>query len=112
MTRSLLGAALLLTFTVAIGCGGNNPEARADDVLLLSGDVDDGEEKYLSLCETCHEVDGMGADAFPDIGEYLGQRPDSDFIVVMIEGPGGMPAFEGQTDQALADLLAYAKATF
>lgn len=102
---------LLVALTGLMGCPPGE-DAREDAVLALTGDVSSGASLYASRCETCHLADGTGGGAFPDIGVYLSSHDEADLVRTMIEGPGTMPSFEGSTDQELADILAYAVATF
>lgn len=104
---------ILGTLFALAACDGGTPEnSRVDDVLALTGDTTAGETSYTSLCASCHEADGMGGDAYPDLTAFVAAESEGELVEAMLEGPGSMPVFDNQDDQVLADITAYVFATF
>lgn len=99
---------MLIALGALAGCP-SEQDKRVNDVLALTGDSTAGASAYSLRCETCHEADGTGDGAFPDIGAYLASASDADFVTTMLEGPGTMPTFASSDDQELADIMAYCK---
>ena len=92
--------------------GGNVDPARIDAILAISGDTAAGETVYARCsASTCHGSDGdSGTTGSRLSGEVPGQS-DEGLIEVVIGGYETMPA-QNLSDQEMADLLAYLRATF
>ncbi|MCB9569286.1 MAG: cytochrome c [Myxococcales bacterium] len=110
--RPLIAAAAILIAAVASqACG----ESDADKILALSGNSANGGTVYTAQCAVCHMADGTGnADAnYPSLVEHAMHESDMDIVEVILEGEGAMPEFRSKlSDQEIADLLAYIRATF
>lgn len=106
--RYLLVAALL------VGCadkGGDDTAGdRIADVLALTGDEANGEALFAD-CTGCHGSDGSGGSG-PSLVEEVPEKSSEEILEYVIYGEDDMPAFDSWTDQELADLLAYLRATF
>lgn len=90
-----------------------NPRAAA--ILSLGGNAEAGEQVYLSECEPCHRVDGTGATnggIGKDLTDWLPRNEDSAAVDAILNGRTGMLAYDFLTDQEIADVLAYIRATF
>lgn len=103
-------------------------QARIDDVLALTGDVDSGAALYATHCAECHGAAGEGGSG----GALAGEGEDAEELVEVIlfgdeededeggeeeeddedeEDEGTMPAFEEVlTDQEVADIVAWLQA--
>lgn len=118
--RALMGAALAGVWLAATACGDDggdngqngtgNPEV--DAILALTGDPDAGETTYLNVCGNaiCHGADGVSGPG-GNLAVIVPDSSDAQIVTVVIEGEGSMPA-QNIEDQAVADVLAYLRATF
>ena len=86
--------------------------SRTDAILALSGDSAAGEAVFTANCTSCHPADG--SEGFgPALSEEVPEHSDEDILDQVINGEGSMPPFgDALTDQQMADLLAYLRATF
>jgi mono/diheme cytochrome c family protein len=86
---------------------------RVDMVIALTPDDAAGAGTFANYCgsSACHGTNGDSGPA-PNLSREVGERDDTELLCLILNGSGGMPAQEGLTDQQLADLLAYARATF
>ena len=109
--------------TSLLGCsdksgetGGHDHEhvhtERPADILALEGDAAAGADLYAANCAACHGADGSGGTGPALTEEVPAHESDEELLHHIIEGPGDMPSFDWMTDQQLADLLAYLRATF
>lgn len=109
---------------VAAGCGGDDEEeggsggatTPAAETAKPSGDEGgatasaDGAEVFKANCASCHTL--AAADANGSFGTNLDElKPDAATVSAQVKaGGGGMPAFEGQLDdaeiQAVSDYVA------
>lgn len=91
-------------------------DPRIDAVRALAGDAASGEQLYLAECITCHLADGTGRTnegAGKDLTDWLPRNPDAAAIDAILSGRQGMLAYDGvYSDQDVADLIAYLRATF
>jgi mono/diheme cytochrome c family protein len=90
-----------------------NPRAAA--ILTLGGNVAAGEQIYLSECESCHRVDGTGVTnggIGKDLTDWLPRNGDAAAVDAILNGRAGMLAYDFLSDQEIADVLAYVRATF
>lgn len=114
MTRTLSAFALL---TALVACNGEEPTdttdepTRTEDILSLTGDTTAGETVYTDNCSSCHGADGTGASG-PDITGQVPGMTEEALVNLVLEGEGVMPAFDNLSDQEIADLVAYAIATW
>ncbi len=98
---------LACLFLVACSTG----DEDVDAILALTGDQVAGEQVYLDNCATCHLDDGSG-DVGPSLIDHVPHHDDSILVETILNGKGGMPAFDTLTDQEVADVLSYLRATF
>jgi mono/diheme cytochrome c family protein len=107
--------AVMALATTLLGCPSEDPTettdptdepSRVDDILALTGSVDDGMAFYTANCQVCHAADGTGG-AGPNLNTVVPPLSDEDLATVLIDGVGTMPAYGGSTDQELADVMAY-----
>jgi cytochrome c553 len=95
--------------------GGTPPVDRPAEVAKLTGDPASGKTVYETssapTCASCHKADGKG-----DIGPALAEPSKNDTAQVLakyiLDGVGSMPKQTALSDQQIADLIAYMKATF
>jgi mono/diheme cytochrome c family protein len=92
----------------------DQPEVRAAKILQLASDVTQGDAVYQANCTTCHGNDGMGTPTAPSLFERVPPMTDQALAERLILGKPGtiMPSWAQLTDQQLADLRAYLRATF
>jgi mono/diheme cytochrome c family protein len=108
---------MLLVF--ALGCpsddGDTDPTetTRVDDILALTGDTAAGMSIYSTSCGSCHQADGSGGAAFPDLTAYVPTASEEEVLIAIMEGGAGMAPYEDTfDDQQLADVLAYVISEF
>lgn len=97
----------------------NLPEQKAEK-------VHPGKAVYTQYCLTCHQVDGSGVPGMhPPLGpgSWVGNEP-AELIAIMMKGLSGkievngeiyknfMPSHAKLTDQEMADVLSYVRASF
>ncbi|MEZ4448613.1 MAG: cytochrome c [Nannocystaceae bacterium] len=104
--------ALAALVTLAPACNGSS--ADVDNILMLTGDADNGATLYSSKCASCHGAMGEGG-----IGTALTkeapEHSDDDIVTDILEGISGtqMVGFRDQlSDQEVADLLAFIRRDF
>ena len=96
----------LLVLLVA-GCGD-----RYDEIIQLEGDPVVGQFIYEGNCVSCHGAEGEGVSG-PALTERVAVLTSTEILQAIDEGPGDMPAFDGEfDDQEMADLLEYLTLTF
>ncbi len=96
---------MALSVVSIVGCGGG----RSSTIAALTGDATAGKAFYTASCEPCHGANGKSGTAKHDI---VGHTKSStiEAIDVLLSGNGqGMPAYASQTDQTLANVIAYLK---
>lgn len=91
------------------GCAGEAGDP-IDEIVSLPGDATSGEALYGSTCAVCHGDSGEGASGPALSGEVSDER---ELATVIWYGEGDMAGYEGLlTEQDVADLIVYLKATF
>ncbi|MEE2758296.1 MAG: c-type cytochrome [Myxococcota bacterium] len=85
---------------------------RILDINDLSNEVESGTTVFETYCTACHGSDGSGTTDGPDLATRNVIRTKQDLIRLLLTGVGNMPAWDGLTDQELADLVAYLQASF
>lgn len=103
---------LMMAVVVLAACG---PTTREGRIEALTGSVSSGEALYASTCASCHGADGKGlAGSGPALDEPAKNDSAQELIGVIVNGRPNtaMGAYGYRTDQQLADLYAYIKATF
>lgn len=115
MTRTL-GAFALLTALVACNGEATTEEptgttTRTEDILSLTGDTTAGADVYAANCAVCHAADGSGGSG-PALTAAIPGMSEEEIVDLVLNGEGVMPAFDNLSDQEIADLTAYAVATF
>ena len=80
-------------------------QTRAQIILSLTGNADNGANLYASNCQACHGYDGGGGSA----GTVLqGMSFSEELVTSVLDGKNYMPAFGSfLTDQDIADLIAH-----
>jgi mono/diheme cytochrome c family protein len=108
--------AFTLAFTVACGdkdtgTGGDSGASEVDAILALTGDATAGATTFGNVCAGCHGADGASGYA-ANLVEEIPSKDDAFIVNIIINGDGGgMPA-QDLSDQEVADVLAYVRATF
>lgn len=112
--RNVLFALAALATLLPACAGEDGGNADVDNILMLSGDADNGAMIYSSKCAVCHGAMGEGG-----VGVALkteaAEESDEEIVEDVLEGISGteMPAFRSQlTDQEVADLLAFIRRDF
>ena len=110
--------AFTLAFTAACGekdtgtdSGGDSGASEVDAILALTGDATAGATVFSNTCAGCHGADGASGYA-ANLVEEIPSKDDAFIVNIIINGDGGgMPA-QDLSDQEVADVLAYVRATF
>jgi mono/diheme cytochrome c family protein len=92
----------MLVFTMLfqlIACGSGDQLAAVE---ALTGDEANGQVVYDANCAGCH-----GSSADGGSGPSLLNKSLHDFVEVIPNGEGSMPAFPDITDQEIADMYAF-----
>lgn len=72
------------------------------------GDPSAGEQIFAGNCASCHGASGAGGNVGPSLQEPSLAQEEEAVVNQILEGGGGMPAFEDQlSDQEIADVAAY-----
>ena len=80
-------------------------QTRAQVILTLTGDAENGSTLYASNCQACHGYDGGGGSAGTSL---QGMNFTEELVTSVLDGKNYMPAFGSfLTDQDIADLIAY-----
>lgn len=102
---------LIVVVALALSaCGG-----RADQISKMTGVVSSGETLYTQTCADCHGADGAGTQSGVDLHEPAKNDSAVEVLETIINGKANtamIPYGNTYTDQQLADLYAYIKATF
>jgi mono/diheme cytochrome c family protein len=104
--------AVAVAAVVMTACG---PMTQADQVAALTGTASAGQALYASTCASCHGANGKGTGSGVDLFEPLKNDPATEIIETILNGKTGtaMSAYKTVlTNQQVADLYAYMKATF
>ncbi|MCK6515705.1 cytochrome c [Myxococcota bacterium] len=109
--------AFTLAFTAACGDkdtgtdSGGDSNSEVDAILALTGDATAGGTTFANTCAACHGADGASGYA-ANLVEEIPEKDDAFIVDIVINGDGGgMPA-QDLSDQEVADVLAYVRATF
>ncbi len=87
-------------------------EERAARILAATGEPSRGAALFATNCARCHGADGTG-DFGPNLYDRVPMRDDDTLARRLLLGLGPMPAWDSVlSDQELADLLAFLRATF
>ena len=109
-----VAAASVVSFW-ALGCGGtpSKMSARAQAVAKLTGDATAGQTLYSNLCLSCHGATGSGTPSGNSLAGPAKNKSVGELAEIVINGQGAMTAYGSfYTDQQIADVVAYVKATF
>lgn len=99
---------LLLAIGSGCGGGGDEPSDRAMAIAALSGDAAAGGSFFSAQCAVCHGPDAKGMSGLgSDLTETVPSLTDEEIAETFLNPPEGMTAFSNQSDQTLADLVAY-----
>jgi mono/diheme cytochrome c family protein len=93
---------------------------RAGGALLLAltagaAQAADGRTLYVENCAACHRPNGVGVPgAFPAlVGSKVANGETREAARIVLEGRGGMPAFQGEMDdEELAAALTYVRSSW
>ncbi|MBL8683278.1 MAG: cytochrome c [Myxococcales bacterium] len=109
--RSRTRALVFIVALVCVGCRGPTAaeSQRAARVLSLPANRAAGQALYSQSCAVCHGADGRGTLATDLRGAATGS-PES-IVFNLLWGPESMPAFDGWSDQQLADVTDYVRGT-
>lgn len=120
--KRLLALTFVMTLVPACDDGGDESGgeegggSRANMILALSGTTAAGNTVFTANCgvASCHGADGNtpGTADTKRLDEEIPAMSDEDIVTVVIEGEGLMPPQSALSDQQVADVLAYVKATF
>ncbi|MCA9683708.1 MAG: cytochrome c [Myxococcales bacterium] len=96
--------------------GGNcnaDQTARVDTVLALTPDEANGATVFANTCGigSCHGADGNSGTG-PALSDEIPDYSSDALGCLLLTGVGTMPSQAGLSDQDLADVIAYAEATF
>lgn len=106
MRIALLALAALAT--LAPGCG--SPDV--DNILMLTGNADNGAMVYSSNCAVCHGDMGQGGQGIA-LKTEAAEESDEEIVETVLEGIETMPAFRDTlSDQQIADVLAFIRRDF
>lgn len=105
--RALVTSLLLLG---ACGAPGD-PSGRAAAVAALTGDVGAGEAVFAARCATCHGAQGAGTSSAPNIKGPVRLQSVTELAAIVLNGSGQMPGLSVLTNQEIADVIAWGKAT-
>lgn len=94
----------VVAFTLA-GCGGG----RAASIAAVTGDAAAGKTFYTAQCEVCHGVDGKSGTARRNIVTPAKSSAQGAIDELLNGNREGMPAYASQSDQTIADVLAYVR---
>lgn len=88
--------------------------AKADDpskVWTLTDLVARGSSVYAANCAVCHQASGQGSGPFKalDGSTIVTAEDQSEFLQIMLNGKGAMPAWRQLSDTELAAVMTYAK---
>jgi cytochrome c oxidase subunit 2 len=88
--------------------------AKADDptkVWALSDLVARGASVYAANCVACHQANGQGSGPFKplDGSAIVTAEDSSEYIQIMLNGKGAMPAWKQLSDTEIAAVMTYAK---
>ncbi len=96
------------TTTILSGCGGGSSADadRVSTIAALSGDAASGKSVYEANCVDCHGANGRAGSASVDVASSAKNNANG-AISQILEGGGGMQAFDSLADQEIADVVAY-----
>ncbi len=80
-------------------------------VLVLDGVAERGRATYQMQCARCHGSQGHGVGGAPVLAGKVGDLHDPAIAALIVNGRGGMPSSK-LTDQQVADVLAWLRATW
>lgn len=88
--------------------------AKADDpnkVWTLTDLVARGASVYAANCAVCHQANGQGSGPFKplDGSAIVTAQDHTEFLQIMLNGKGAMPAWRQLSDTELAAVMTYAK---
>ena len=87
--------------------------SRIQRILGMTGVATAGGATFAERCTPCHGPGGEGSAVAPSLYERVPMRDDTTLLQVLINGRGQMPKWGGVfSDQELADLFAFLRATF
>ena len=89
-----------------------DPAMRALAVMQLPDNSDEGALVFAENCTPCHGPEGKGSDTAPALYDRVPTMSDTGLVERLIKGKDAMPAWSHFTDQELADLRAYLRASF
>jgi hypothetical protein len=98
---------------VTVGAVGMaEPCPRVDGILALEADAGAGAEVFRRACQACHDPAGLEDRVGPALSFEVPPRTDADLVSLVIAGVQDMEPQPGLPDHALADVLAWMRATW
>ncbi len=103
----------LLWLTMACGDATGTPTGTDGTTTDAPPASRDGATVYSDECSICHGDDGAGS-VGPSLIDEIRTKTDDEIEDIVREGRSGMPPLDDEdiTDEELADLIAYLRATF
>lgn len=101
---------VFLTVLVSAGCG-PTIEARAAIVGRLDGDRDRGALVYQRACASCHGANGEGTAGGIALAHHFTRHSIEELAAIVLGGEGLMAGQPSLSNQEVADVLAYGRAS-
>lgn len=120
LSVAALTAALAACSTTTTTNDAGTTTDRPAAIAKLTGDATKGKVVYETTsqptCLSCHKADGTGGPGsgytIPGLAEPAKNDPVDEIATVIVNGKGAMPKQSSLSDQDIADVVAYMKATF
>ena len=86
---------------------------RVDEIMSIQGNAPVGSDLFVNDCgdAQCHGYEGTVGPA-PSLPLHVPNLSNDELGCLLLTGSGEMPSHEEQSDQELADLIAYVRETF
>jgi mono/diheme cytochrome c family protein len=96
----------LAASAILAACSGQS--ARVSPIQALTPDLNNGKTVYTANCASCHGSDGKGTGGSEkkNVASVAASNKAS-AIDQVVSGGDGMPAYDGLTNQQIADVIGY-----